>query len=102
MDKPNPSADEDDRNSGLALRAAFTVQSREVDLLGPSDALWGVEIKLSKSRLLLRPILELTGVGGSTPTSSTWTPHFAKKNITGGHLKPPLLTIFSVVIANLY
>ena len=30
MDKPNPLADEDDRNSGLALRAAFTVQSREV------------------------------------------------------------------------
>ena len=61
MDKPNPLADEDDRNSGLALRAAFTVQSREVDLLGRihSDIFFqsrymlnevNVKIKLTRSR----------------------------------------------------
>jgi hypothetical protein len=60
MDRSNP-YDEDNRNGGLALRAAFTAQSREVDLLGRihSDIFFqsrymlnevNVKIKLTRSR----------------------------------------------------
>ena len=34
MDKSDPTADEDERNSGLARRAAFTSGSAEVDMIG--------------------------------------------------------------------